>query len=90
MRAGRHLAAVVAPFRKNLSPDEPALRQVCRNLRKLDGIEGLVVNAHASEIDSLITEEQIRMVKTVDEEAQVKTAWSSRVLCPFPIVMQEP
>ena len=44
-RIGRHLAAVVAPFKPDLSLDESALRRVCRHVLELEGIDGLVVNA---------------------------------------------
>jgi dihydrodipicolinate synthase/N-acetylneuraminate lyase len=84
MRARRHLAAVVAPFRKNLSLDEQALRQVCRHVLKLDGIDGLVVNAHASEVDSLTGEEQIRMVEIVGEEARAKNRMVVSGIVPIP------
>ncbi len=46
---GKHIAAVVAPFKSDLSLDERSLRSVCQHVLELDGMDALVVNAHARE-----------------------------------------
>jgi dihydrodipicolinate synthase/N-acetylneuraminate lyase len=74
----------VVPFKSNLSLDEEGLRRVCKHLLKLDGIDGLVVNAHASEVDSLTNEERIRMVEIVCEETHAKDRKVVSGVVPFP------
>ncbi len=81
---GNHLAAVVAPFKSDLSLDEHALRRVCRHVLELGGIDALVVNAHASEVDSMTSEERVRMVEVVGEEARAKNRKVVSGVVPFP------
>jgi len=81
---GKHLAAVVAPFKSDLSLDEHALRRVCRHVLELGGIDALVVNAHASEVDSMTTEERVRMVEVAGEESRAKNRKIVSGVVPFP------
>jgi dihydrodipicolinate synthase/N-acetylneuraminate lyase len=72
IQVGKHLAALVMPFKSNLILDEKALRRACQHVLKADGIEGLVVNVHVSEVDSLSTVEQVSIVEIFGEEAHAK------------------
>ncbi len=81
---GKHLAALVAPFKSDLSLDEHALRRVCRHVLELGGIDALVVNAHASEVDSMTSEERVRMVEVVGDEARAKNRKVVSGVVPFP------
>ena len=81
---GKHLAAVVAPFKTDLSLDERSLRSVCRHVLELVGIDALVVNAHASEVDSMTMEERVQMVEIVGEEARAKNRKVVSGVVPFP------
>ncbi len=81
---GKHMAAVVAPFKSDLSLDEHALRRVCRHVLELGGIDALVVNAHASEVDSMTSEDRVRMVEVVGEEARAKNRKVVSGVVPFP------
>lgn len=67
---GRHLAALVVPFRESLEVDYERLRAVCRRMLEVDGIDGLVVNAHAGEVDTLTTEEREQIVRVTQEETR--------------------
>jgi 4-hydroxy-tetrahydrodipicolinate synthase len=69
-RVGRHLAAVVVPFKDDLSIDEPAFRRVCRHVLEVEGIDGIVVNAHAGEVDTLSADERRRLTRITAEEAK--------------------
>ncbi|MFQ5802737.1 MAG: dihydrodipicolinate synthase family protein [Candidatus Methylomirabilales bacterium] len=84
MQVGRHLAAVIAPFKTELSLDEHALRRLCQHVLKSDGIDGLVVNAHASEVDSMTMEERVWMVEIAGEEARAKNRKVVSGVVPFP------
>ncbi len=81
---GKHLAAVVAPFKSDLSLDERSLRSVCQHVLELGGIDALVVNAHASEVDSMTMEERVHMVEIAGEEARAKNRKVVSGVVPFP------
>ena len=66
---GRHLAALVIPFKENFDIDDSALRQLCQFMLKVDGIDGLVVNANAGEVDALTEEERLHVLRVVRDEA---------------------
>lgn len=66
---GRHLAALVVPFKESLEIDEAAFRSVCQHMLKVKGIDGLVVNANAGEVDSLTEGERMRIVEIAKDEA---------------------
>lgn len=64
---GKHLAALVVPLTEDDLLDEVALRSLCNHMSSIEGIDGLVVNAHAGEVDSLTYEERIQVAKAVAE-----------------------
>lgn len=66
---GRHLAALVVPFKANAEIDESALRRVCQFMLKVDGIDGLVVNAFAGEVEALTEEERVQVLRVARDEA---------------------
>lgn len=66
---GRHLAALVVPFKDSLEIDESAFRRVCQHMLKVDGIDALVVNANAGEVDSLTESERLKVVEIARDEA---------------------
>jgi 4-hydroxy-tetrahydrodipicolinate synthase len=66
---GRHLAAIVVPFKDTLDIDEPAFRKHCRDMLAIAGIDGIVVNANASEVDTMDHHERVRLVEIAAEEA---------------------
>lgn len=80
----RHLAAVVAPFTADDKIDEAALQRVCQHALDVKGIDGLVVNAHASEVDSMTDAERIQMVEIVGEEAHKRGARLVSGVVPVP------
>ena len=69
-RVGQHLAALVVPFKANLEIDQEGLRAVCRHMLTDEGIDGIVVNAHAGEVDTLTTEERELVVQIASAEAR--------------------
>jgi 4-hydroxy-tetrahydrodipicolinate synthase len=66
---GRHLAALVVPFKQSMEVDEAAFRAVCQHMLKVNGIDALVVNANAGEVDSLTEQERLRIVEIACDEA---------------------
>lgn len=66
---GKHLAALVVPFTEDDRLDEVAFRSICRHVGSIKGIDGLIVNAHAGEVDSLTYEERIQVAGIASEEA---------------------
>jgi len=67
---GRHLAALVVPFTASLEIDDRALRAVCREMLAIEGIDGIVVNAHAGEVDTLTAEERVHVLEIAAAEAK--------------------
>lgn len=71
-KTGRHLAALVVPFDSDLEIDEAGLRAVCRHVLRTDGVDGLVVNANAGEVDALTVAERLRVLTIAREEARAR------------------
>jgi len=80
----KHLTAVVAPFAEDDTIDEHALRAVCRHALDVNGVDGLVVNAHASEVNSMTMDERIRMIEIASEESRQRGARIVSGVVPFP------
>jgi len=66
---GRHLPALVVPFKDNLEVDVPAFQRVCEHMLGVDGIDGLVVNANAGEVDALTEAERMLVLETARDAA---------------------
>src|SRR5690606_23693346 len=81
---GQHLAAVVVPFASNLSVDQEGLRAVCRHVLKVEGIDGVVVNAHAGEVDTLTAEERLDVLRIAGEEARAHGKKAVSGVLPIP------
>ena len=64
------LVANMTPFTKKLEIDEDGLRGLIRYLMTVDGIGGIVCNAHAGEGATLSREERIRCIKIIREETK--------------------
>ena len=56
------IPACLMPFRPDFSVDEPMLQKHLRHIAKTDGVESIVINAHASEVSSCTFEEQERIL----------------------------
>lgn len=84
MRIARHFAAVVVPFAADDSVDEAGLRSVCRHCLSMAGVDGLVVNAHAGEVDLLSTEERLLVLRIALEEASKQGAKVVAGVVPVP------
>lgn len=69
---GRHLVAVVVPFKDTLEIDEPAFLKVCRNMLDVTGIDEIVVNANANEVDTIEEHEHIRLTEAAAQEAHTR------------------
>jgi len=81
---GRHLAALVAPFKENSDIDESSLRQLCQYMLKVDGIDGLVVNANAGEVDALTEDERLKVLRIARDEAHAAGKLVIAGVVPFP------
>lgn len=81
---GRHLAALVVPFKDNSDIDEAALRQLCKFMLQVDGIDGLVVNANAGEVDALSEEERVQVLRIARDEAHAAGKLVVGGVVPFP------
>jgi 4-hydroxy-tetrahydrodipicolinate synthase len=66
---GGVIPANLLPFDAGLEIDEVSLRRHLRGLLDLDGVTGITTNAHASEVATLTTEEQRRLLEITLEEA---------------------
>jgi 4-hydroxy-tetrahydrodipicolinate synthase len=64
----RHYAAVVVPFTPDGGIDGEGLRKMCHHVLGPQGVDGIVVNAHAGEVDSLSQDERELVVKIAAEE----------------------
>jgi 4-hydroxy-tetrahydrodipicolinate synthase len=65
-----HYAAVVVPFSADGAIDESGLRKVCQHVLTIPGITGVVVNAHAGEVDALSQPEREAVVRIAAAETQ--------------------
>lgn len=83
-RIGRHLAALVVPFKSNSDIDEAALKRVCKFMLDVDGIDGLVVNANAGEVDALSEEERVQVLRIARDEAHAAGKLVVGGVVPFP------
>jgi 4-hydroxy-tetrahydrodipicolinate synthase len=81
---GRHLAALVVPFKADSGVDDSALRNLCRHMLKVDGIDGLVVNANAGEVDALTEEERVQVLRVARDEAHAAGKLVVGGVVPFP------
>lgn len=81
---GRHLAALVVPFKANSDIDEAALRQLCQHMLQVDGIDGLVVNANAGEVDALTEQERVQVLRVARDEAHAAGKKVVAGVVPFP------
>lgn len=63
------LVACLTPFDEEYEVDWPSLRQHIRNLRHMEGIAGIVCNAHAAEGPTLTPEEKTECLQLCREEA---------------------
>lgn len=83
-RIGRHLAALVVPFKDDSSIDDDAFRNLCRFMLKIDGIDGLVVNANAGEVDALSEDERVHVLRLARDEAHRAGKLVVGGVVPFP------
>lgn len=83
-RIGRHLAALVVPFRSDSSIDDDAFRHLCRHMLAVDGIDGLVVNANAGEVDALSEQERVHVLRLARDEAHRAGKLVVGGVVPFP------
>ncbi|TAM04478.1 MAG: dihydrodipicolinate synthase family protein [Pusillimonas sp.] len=81
---GRHLAALVVPFKENSDIDDAALRSLCQSMLKVDGIDGLVVNANAGEVDALTEEERVHVLRVARDQAHAVGKLVVGGVVPFP------
>jgi len=66
---GGVIPANLLPFDGDLEIDEASLRRHLRGLLDLDGVTGITTNAHATEVATLTTDEQRRLLDITIEEA---------------------
>ncbi|VTY37547.1 4-hydroxy-tetrahydrodipicolinate synthase [Xylophilus ampelinus] len=83
-RIGRHLAALVVPFNADSSIDEASFRKLCQYMLAVDGIDGLVVNANAGEVDALTEEERVHVLRMARDEAHAAGKLVVGGVVPFP------
>ena len=62
------IPAVLLPFHEDLSIDEASYRSHLRDVKSVDGISAITVNAHASEVASCSFDEQRRVLEISKEE----------------------
>src|SRR6185436_12043736 len=62
------IPAVLLPFHEDLSIDEASYRAHLRDVKSVDGISAITVNAHASEVASCSFDEQRRILEISKEE----------------------
>ncbi|MCW2567099.1 MAG: dihydrodipicolinate synthase [Mycobacterium sp.] len=68
MRLSGVIPAHLLPFTADLEIDEPNLRRHLRGLLDVEGITGMTTVAHASEVATLTTDEQRRVLDIVIDE----------------------
>jgi 4-hydroxy-tetrahydrodipicolinate synthase len=81
---GRHLAAMIVPFKESMEIDEDALRTLARRMLRLPGIDGLVANANAGEVDALTEAERLRVFEIVRDEAHAAGKKAVAAVVPVP------
>src|SRR5437764_2102624 len=62
------IPAVLLPFHDDLSIDEASYRAHLRDVKAVEGISAITVNAHASEVASCSFDEQRRILEISKEE----------------------
>jgi 4-hydroxy-tetrahydrodipicolinate synthase len=62
------IPAVLLPFHEDLSIDEASYRAHLRDVKSVEGLSAITVNAHASEVASCTFDEQRRVLETSREE----------------------
>src|SRR5258707_1289488 len=62
------IPAVLLPFHEDLSIDEDSYRAHLRDVKAVEGISAITVNAHASEVASCSFDEQRRILEISKEE----------------------
>ena len=62
------IPAVLLPFHEDLSIDEASYRAHLRDVKSVDGISAITVNAHASEVASCTFDEQRRILEISKDE----------------------
>ena len=62
------IPAVLLPFHEDLSIDEASYRAHLRDVKSVDGISAITVNAHASEVASCSFDEQRRILEISKDE----------------------
>src|SRR5260221_8482407 len=62
------IPAVLLPFHDDLSIDEGSYRAHLRDVKAVEGISAITVNAHASEVASCSFDEQRRVLEISKEE----------------------
>lgn len=64
------LVANMTPFTEKLEMDEDGLRALIRSFMPIDGLGGIVCNAHAGEGATLTRKERIKAIKIIMEETK--------------------
>src|SRR5665213_4579198 len=62
------IPAVLLPFLKDLSIDEPSLRAHLRDVADVQGLSAITINAHSTEVASCTRDEQRRVMEIAGEE----------------------
>src|SRR5258706_4101286 len=62
------IPAVLLPFHEDLSIDEPSFRAHLRDVASVEGLSGITVNAHATEVASCTFDEQKRVLAIAKDE----------------------
>ena len=75
------LVANITPFTEKLEIDEDGLRSLIRYLMTVDGLGGIVCNAHAGEGATMTREERIRCYK--NHQGRDKGPGAACVGCQF-------
>ncbi len=60
--------AVLLPFHEDLSIDEPSFRAHLRDVASVEGLSGITVNAHSTEVASCTFDEQKRVLAIAKDE----------------------
>jgi 4-hydroxy-tetrahydrodipicolinate synthase len=72
-RAEGVIPACLLPMQEDFALDLPMLRQHVRHVAGVDGVESIVINAHASEVSSCTFEEQERILAATAEAVGDRT-----------------
>lgn len=62
------IPAVLLPFCEDLSIDEPSFRAHLRDVRAVEGLSAITINAHSTEVASCTEDEQRRVMEIAGEE----------------------